>query len=151
MSFDPTKDLCELGGVSVYGWADTKFSITPNNSRSTVTEGVDGDIAVNVDSRFSGTLTINLMQTSSMCGVLDAWIRQSYTSGLVIFPVTIKSESSNMTLNTLGWIQDQAEYAAEQETGTRTYVIGLRDTRMLPDNPVSRAIQAEAIASDLLN
>lgn len=150
MSFDPTKDLCELGGVTVYGWADTKFTITPNNSRSTITEGVDGDISVNIDSRFSGTLTINLLQTSSMCGIMDAWIRQSYTSGLAIFPVTIKSESSNMTLNTLGWIQDQAEYEAGQETGTRSYVIGLRDTRMLPDNAVSKAIQAEAAISSLL-
>lgn len=142
--FDPTRDTLNLGGVDVTGWADSKFELTPNNSRSTVTEGVDGDISVNVDSRFSGTLTINLLQNSNMCRILDAWVYQVKAGGTPFFPVSLKSETSNGGLGTVGWIQDQAPYATGQETAARTYVIGVADSRLRPLSQVSdlEAIQA---------
>jgi hypothetical protein len=146
-SYDPTKDTLNLGGVDVTGWADSKFTLTPNNSRSTVTEGIDSDISVNIDSRFSGTLTINLMQNSNMCRLLDAWIYSVGTSGgTPFFPVSLKAVSSNTGLGTVGWIQDQADYETSQETGTRSYVIGVADSRLLPLTQLADfdAIQAYA-------
>ena len=127
-SFDPTRDRLVLGGYNVTGWADSKFTLTPNNSRSTITEGVDGDISVNKDSRYSGTITINLMQNSDMCRIMDAWIR----SDLVFFPVQLESVTSNTSLGTVGWVQDQADYETGQETSTRSYVIGVQDSRLVP-------------------
>lgn len=146
IQFDPTRDTLNLGGVIVTGWADSKFELTPNNSRSTVTEGVDGDISVNVDSRFSGTLTINLLQNSNMCRLLDGWIYAVRQGGTPFFAVALKSETSNVGLGTVGWIQDQAPYATGQETGTRSYVIGVADSRLRPSDKVAEleAIQAYA-------
>jgi hypothetical protein len=145
--FDPTKDTLNLGGVDVTGWSDSKFTLTPNNSRSTVTEGIDGDISVNIDSRFSGTLTINLMQNSNMCRLLDSWIYSVSTSGgSPFFPVSLKSVTSNAGLGTVGWVQDQPDYETGQETGTRSYVIGVADSRLLPLTQLADfdAIQAYA-------
>lgn len=147
-SFDPTVDTLNLGGVGVTGYSDSKFTLTPNNSRSTVTEGIDGEISVNVDSRFAGTLTVNLMQNSSMCARIDAWIYNVKTTRIAFFPVSIQSLSSNAQLNTIGWIQDQADFSVEQETGTRSFVIGVADSRLLPIGDANQAIQAyDAITS----
>jgi hypothetical protein len=145
--FDPTKDNLKLGGVTVTGWADSKFTLTPNNSRSTVTEGVDGDISVNIDSRFSGTLTINLLQNSNMCRLLDAWVLQVSTSnGTPFFQVTLESKTSNGSLGTIGWIQDQADYETGQETATRSYVIGVADSRFKPLAGVGTVESIQAFA-----
>jgi hypothetical protein len=132
-SFNPVLDTLMLGGVQVTGFSDTKFTLTPNNSRSTITEGVDADISVNIDSRHSGTITINLLQNSDMCRILDAWILSaSLGNSSPFFPVSLVSVSSNASLGTVGWVQDQADYETGQETGSRSYVIGVADSRLRP-------------------
>ena len=149
-SFDPTKDTLVLGGIQVTGFSDSKFTLTPNNGRSTITEGVDSDISVNIDSRHSGTITINLMQNSDFCRILDAWILQvSVSGGTPFFPVSLASISSNASLGTVGWIQDQAEYDVGQETGVRSYVIGVADSRLRPINGLGGIESIQAFAGTL--
>ena len=132
-SFNPALDTLMIAGINVTGWADTKFTLTPNNSRSTITEGVNGDISVNQDSRISGTITINLLQNSDMCRILDAWIlKVSNDNSSPFFPISLVSPSCNVSLGTQGWVQDQAEYDVGQETGSRSYVIGVADSRQRP-------------------
>jgi hypothetical protein len=132
-SFNPVLDTLMLGGVQVTGFSDSKFTLTPTNNRATTTQGIDGDISVNQDSRFSGTLTINLMQNSDMCRVLDAWIMSaSLGNSSPFFPVSLVSVSSNTSLGTVGWVEQQPDYETGQETGTRSYVIGVADSRLRP-------------------
>lgn len=148
-SFDPTRATLELGGKTCTGYADSKINVTPNNSRSTVTEGIDGDISVNIDSRFAGTLSVNLMQNSTMARTLDAWILSVKTTGNPFFPVTLRDESSRVGLGTVGWIQDQADYEVAQETGTRTYVIGIADSRLKPLTDLEPIQSLEAFSGAL--
>jgi hypothetical protein len=132
-SFNPVLDTLMLGGVQVTGFSDSKFTLTPNNSRSTITQGVDSDISVNIDSRHSGTITINLLQNSDMCRVLDAWIMStSLGNSSPFFPVSLVSVSSDTSLGTVGWVEQQADYETGQETGTRSYTIGVADSRLRP-------------------
>lgn len=148
-AFDPTKASCVLGGISVTGWApDTKFTVTPNNSRATITEGVDNDVSVNVDSRFSGKLNINLLHNASFNGVLEAWVDQVNLTGNPFFLVSV-SDPSGSFLETVGWIEDQAEYGVSQETSTRTWVIGLADSRMQPTRTAALALLAYTDADTL--
>jgi hypothetical protein len=149
-SFNPVLDTLILGGVQVTGFSDTKFTLTPTNNRATTTQGIDGDISVNQDSRFSGTLTINLLQNSDMCRILDAWILQvSIAGGTPFFPVSLASVSSNASLGTVGWVQDQAEYDVGQETGVRSYVIGVADSRLRPINGLGGIESIQAYAGTL--
>ena len=136
-SFNPVLDTLILGGVQVTGFSDTKFTLTPTNNRATTTQGIDGDISVNQDSRFSGTLTINLLQNSDMCRILDAWILSaSLGNSSPFFPVSLVSVSSNASLGTVGWVEQQADYETAQETGTRSYTIGVADSRLRPINGI---------------
>jgi len=132
-SFNPVLDTLLIGGIQVTGYAESKFTITPTNNRATTTQGIDGDISVNVDSRYSGTLTVNLLQNSDTCRVLDAMIlSQSITGSTPFFLVSVECPSSAMSLATTGWIEQQAEFETSQETGTRSYTLGLADTRFSP-------------------
>ena len=132
-SFDPTRASVSIAALNVTGWApDTKFEITPTNSRKTVTEGVDGDISVNIDSRYSGTLTINLLQNASFNRVLTTLSLGTDQANFPFFPVAISDPTSGYSLITQGWIQDEPAHSVAQETGTKTWTIGLQDTRGLP-------------------
>jgi hypothetical protein len=131
--FNPKEDTLEIGGITVTGYADSKFTLTPTNGRSTATVGVDGDISVNIDSRTVGTLTVNLMQNSTMCQFLDAHIYAVQKAGKSpLFPLSIDAPTSGVELATVGWIETQADYETGQETSTRSYVIGVADSMTLP-------------------
>lgn len=148
-SFNPLLDTLELGGITVTGWSDSKFTLTPNNSRSTVTEGIDGDISVNQDNRLAGKLTINLMQNSAACQFLDAHVYTVHKVGKSpLFPVSLEAPSSGVELATVGWIEDQADFEVGQETGTRSYVIGVADSIT---TPLTGTASARAIAEYAVN
>lgn len=129
-AFDPTRATVVINGNSVYGWApDTKFTITPTNSRKTVTSGVDGDISVNIDKRYDGTLTINLLQNSTFNLYLQSLLVASDSGNQYFISVGVEDPTSGFTLTTTGWIQDEPEHSVGQETSTKTWTIGLANSR----------------------
>lgn len=137
-SFDPTRCKVIIALNEVIGYApDTKFTVAPTNSRKTVTEGVDGDISVNVDSRYSGTLTINLLQNATFNKFMQDLALGGNLATFPFFPVTIVDPTSDYFLNTIGWIQEQPEHGVAQETSTKSWVIGLKDTRGQSSEPVA--------------
>lgn len=130
IAFDPTRANVLINGNQVTGWApDTKFTVTPTNSRKTVTEGTDGDISVNIDKRYSGTLTINLLQNSTFNYYLQSLLVASDEGNQYFLSIGVEDKTSGYTLVTTGWIQDEPEHGVGQETGTKTWTLGLANTR----------------------
>lgn len=136
-SYDPKKVSLVTGGISVYGFGpDTKITISRNNMVSTITEGVDGDISVNIDNRYSGKMEIQLLHNSSMNAIYENWLKQVEVTGNPFFPVTF-SDPSGSSLSTIGWLEEQPSYDVGTETSTRTWVIGLQDARMYPNATIA--------------
>ena len=137
-AFDPTRAKCVIALNDVTGWApDTKFTITPTNPRKTVTTGVDNDISVNIDSRYVGTLELNLLQNAEFNSYLQYLNLGGDAANFPFFPVSIADPTSDYYLDTVGWIETEADHSVAQETGTKTWIIGLQDTRGKSSRPQS--------------
>ena len=149
-SFDPKKVILTLGLQTVTGFApDTKLTVSRSNNVSTKTEGVDGDLSINIDSRFSGNLSVNLLHNAEFNKVLAAWVYQLDATGYPFFPVEME-DPSGMAISTVGWIEVQPDYGVAQETGTLEWVIGLQDARLKPSQAAARVTSAATMVKSLL-
>jgi hypothetical protein len=137
-SFDPKKAVITLGLQTVTGFApDTKATVTRANGVATTTSGVDGDLSINIDSRYNGTLTVSLLHNASFNNVLTSWVMALEQTSYPFFPVEM-DDPSGQSISTVGWIETQPDYAIAQETGTMDWVIGLADARLKPTQSVAR-------------
>jgi len=137
-SFDPTRAKVNIAFNDVTGWApDTKFTVTPTNPRKTVTAGVDNDISVNVDSRHVGTLEINLLQNAEFNKYLQYLSLGLDQVNFPFFPILISDPTSDYELATRGWIETEPDHAVAQETGTKTWIIGLENSRGAPSTALA--------------
>ena len=131
-AFDPSKVTLTLGGMTPTGYApDTKIVISRANGVSTRTEGVDGDLSINIDPRKSGSLVMSLMHNSSYNDVIYTWLKYVETSGVPFFPVYFEDPSGQM-VDTVGWFETQGDYTTAQETSTLEWTIGLKDATLRP-------------------
>jgi len=149
-AYDPKKVICTLGLQTVTGFApDTKLVISRSNNVSTKTEGVDGDLSINIDSRFSGTLSVSLLHNASFNKVLAAWVFQLGVTGYPFFPVEVE-DPSGMSISTVGCVEVQTDYTTAQETGTLEWVIGLQDARLKPSQASARVTSGATIVKSIL-
>jgi hypothetical protein len=131
-AYDPSKVTLTLGGLAPTGYApDTKIVISRANGVSTRTEGVDGDISVNLDPRTSGSLVLSLMHSSSYNDVIYAWLLYAKTEGTPFFPVYFEDPSGQF-VDTVGWFETQGDYTTAQETSTLEWTIGLQNATLRP-------------------
>lgn len=131
-AFDPSKVTLTLGGLAPTGYApDTKIVISRANGVSTRTEGVDGDLSINIDPRKSGSLVMSLMHNSPYNDVIYKWLKYVETSGVPFFPVYFEDPSGQM-VDTVGWFETQGDYTTAQETSTLEWTIGLKDVTLRP-------------------
>jgi len=131
-AYDPSKVTLTLGGLAPTGYApDTKIVISRANGVSTRTEGVDGDLSINIDPRKSGSLVMSLMHSSSYNDVIYKWLKYVETSGVPFFPVYFEDPSGQM-VDTVGWFETQGDYTTAQETSTLEWTIGLKDATLRP-------------------
>lgn len=149
-AFDPTKVPVTIGLETVTGFApDTKVVISRNNSVSTVTEGVDGDISVNLDSRFSGKATISLLNNSPFVSLITAWVASTQATGFPFLPFEMK-DPSGQSITTVCWVEEQPDYTISQETGTQDWVFGIQDSRLLPTQTAARTLAAYNLATTVI-
>ena len=151
-AFDPSKVTLTLGGLAPTGYApDTKIVISRTNGVSTRTEGVDGDLSINIDPRKSGSLVMSLMHNSSYNDVIYTWLKSVETTGVPFFPVYFEDPSGQM-VDTVGWFETQGDYTTSQETSTLEWTIGLKDATLRPieTNGVLGAIEAYSGISTLI-
>lgn len=149
-SYDPTKVKLILGAIEPTGLApDTKYVVSRTNSLATPTEGVDGDVSVNIDPRKTGTLTLSLMHTSSTNDLIYAWLKTVETSGNPFFNLLLV-DPSGQKIDTAAWFQTQGDYTTAQETSTIEWTIGLFDATLRPYNTGGTlgAIQAYVSPTD---
>lgn len=145
-AYDPKKVSCVIGLQPVTGFApDTKITISRTNPVSTVTNGIDGDISVNLDNRYTGTATISLLHNSPFNEVLSAWVLGLEASGYPFLPFEM-NDPSGLAVATVCWIETQPDYAVAQETGTMEWVFGLADARLSPNQDVARITAARELA-----
>mgnify|MGYP003644944799 CR=1 FL=1 len=131
-AFDPSKVKLLLGGLEPTGYApDTKIVISRMNGVSSRTEGVDGDISVNIDPRDSGSLVLSLMHTSTYNDIVYAWLRSVKLTGVPFFPVYFE-DPSGQVVDTVGWFETQGDYTTAQETSTLEWTLGLKDATLRP-------------------
>jgi hypothetical protein len=150
-SFDPKKAVVTLGLQTVTGYApDTKVSISRANGVATPTVGVDGDISVNIDNRYNGTMTVSLLHNASFNDVLTSWVMALEQTSFPFFPVEM-DDPSGQAVSTVGWIETQPDYAVAQETGTMEWVIGLADARLKPSQTVARLDAARQLVKAVIS
>jgi hypothetical protein len=130
-AFDPKNVRVLLGGYEPSGYAtDSMINITLANDIVLPYGGLDGDVSLAVNRNHLGTMTIHLQNTSPSNKVLSTFIAQSYSTGIVAFPVLFSEPSSGSEFMTIGWVQQQPEHAITNQIGTMPWVIGLKDARV---------------------
>lgn len=131
-AFDPSKVTLTLGGLAPTGYApDTKIVISRANGVSSRTEGLDGDLSINIDPRKSGSLVMSLMHNSSYNDIIYAWLKSVEVTGIPFFPVYFEDPSGQM-VDTVGWFETQGDYTTAQETSTLEWTLGLKDATLRP-------------------
>lgn len=149
-AYDPKKVTCAIGGQNPTGVApDTKFLVTRTNAVSTTTEGIDSDISVNIDSRFSGTFTLSLLHNSSFNDLLTSWVYSLDTTGYPFLPFEM-NDPSGSAISTVCWVETQPDYSVGQETGTLDWVFGLADCRLLPNQTTARISSVNQLVQAVL-
>ena len=150
-SFDPKKVVITLGLETVTGFApDTKATVTRANGVATSTAGVDGDLSINIDSRYNGTLTVSLLHNASFNNILTSWVMALEQTSFPFFQVDM-DDPSGQAISTTGWIETQPDYAVAQETGTMEWVIGLQDARLKPSQKVARLDAARQLVKAVIS
>lgn len=137
-AYDPKKVSCSIGLQPVTGFApDTKITIARTNNVTTVTNGIDGDISVNIDNRYTGTATISLLHNSPFNDLLTSWVLSLEATSYPFLPFEM-NDPSGQAISTICWIEVQPDYAVAQETGSLEWVLGLADARLAPNQDVAR-------------
>ena len=137
-TYDPKKVSCAIGLQNPTGYApDTKIVINRTNPVSTTTVGVDGDISVNIDNRYTGTATISLMHISPFNDVLNSWVASIEQTGYPFLPFEM-NDPSGSAISTVCWVETVPDYSVAQETGEMSWVFGLADARLLPNQATAR-------------
>lgn len=136
--FDPKNDTLYLGGAKVYGYgSDTKIVVSTDEDLSTSTDGVEGEITVNIKRITKGTLTVTLKAQGDWDTFLENYFFVARDLGTYTFPVLFNSKSSNKMLATEGWLQSRPEYSSGTELADREWTICIQNSVMSPIDAVS--------------
>jgi len=132
-AFDPRNVELLLGAVEPYDFApDTKIVINKTEDLIIPQAGVDGTIAFSVNTNSLGTCTLSLKNTSKFNQTLMIWAAEltKVSSDIIpFFLFSLKDPSSQLGIETYGWIQSQPDWTIGSEIGQLDWVIGLADAR----------------------
>lgn len=140
IAYDAAKVKLYLGVDRVNGFAeDTKITVTRNNDLVMPKVGTDGEVSLALSRDRTGTMELNLQQTSEWNEKLTVFVRSADTTGLVIMPITIEG-SQGLSMTAIGWVQGVPAVSYGSEVATLTWTFGILDCWMAPN-----------VASGLLN
>jgi len=148
-SFDPKTVTLNVAGITFSGFGDNMLTIDRANGVTTTTVGVKGDISVNVDARYNGTLSFTLLHNAPDNDVMYALVK-SYELGQTPFFPVFMEDPSGATISTTGWIETQPSYSIGAETGSLEWVVGLADARLFPSAEISIANLLSGVAKSAL-
>ena len=98
--------------------------------------GTDGEVSLALSRDRTGTMEVNLQNTSDFNDWLAVFVRQADTTGLVLFPVILEG-SQGPYLTAIGWVQGVAPLSYGSEVGTMTWTFGLLDCWLAPNQSSS--------------
>ena len=111
-TYDPKKLLISFGPVLFSGLADGVFvTAVRNNQGSNLAVGSTGDAGRAISNDKSGLVTITLLQTSNVNGLLSAIEKADQESGDGVFPLFIKDlRGFDLVKASTAWIQKVADF-----------------------------------------
>jgi len=126
-TYDPEDIILLIGGVPIESWgSDSAVTLTANNDRVEVQEGILGDITVNKSRMLSGTLTVNVKAQSLEDKMFD---ELGTIEGLYGLPIALYIGSANKQLITDGWYQGMADLTAGTTIDDRAHVFGVSNSQ----------------------
>lgn len=116
-TYDPKKVLTTWGEVLFSGFADAvMIAAARNNQGVNLSVGVTGDAARAISNDKSGTITIVLLQTSTVNALLTAAAKADELSGDGVKPFFIKDlRSLDLVKAENAWIRRTADYNRGRE------------------------------------
>lgn len=143
-TYDPEDIILLIGGYPITSWgSDSAVTLSANNDRVEVQEGILGDITVNKSRKLSGTLTVNVKAQSIEDKMFD---ELGTVEGLYGMPIALYIGSANKQLITDGWYQGMADLEAGTTMGDRSHVFGVSSSSLsLIDSAESVLSQIEKL------
>ncbi|CAH9012748.1 conserved hypothetical protein [Vibrio phage 277E43-1] len=143
-TYDPEDIILLIGGVPIESWgSDTAVTLSANNDRVEVQEGITGEITVNKSRMLSGTITVNVKAQSVEDKMFD---ELGTMEGLYGIPIALYIGSANKQLVTDGWYQGMADLEAGTSIADRAHVFGVSNSQpSLMDSAQSIVSQVQGI------
>ncbi|CAH9012628.1 conserved hypothetical protein [Vibrio phage 249E41-1] len=143
-TYDPEDIILLIGGVPIESWgSDTAVTLSANNDRVEVQEGITGEITVNKSRMLSGTITVNVKAQSVEDKMFD---ELGTMEGLYGIPIALYIGSANKQLVTDGWYQGMADLEAGTSISDRAHVFGVSNSQpSLIDSAQSIVSQVQGI------
>lgn len=133
-TYDAKQISVIFGGRIFTGFAeDSKVSVARANDSFTMKSGVDGEVTRSKSNDRSGTVTINLMTTSSDNDFLAGILEGDELSNTGILPIIVK-DNNGTTLHTApeAWVRKPADDEKSKEAGSREWNIDCANLLMHP-------------------
>jgi len=123
-TYNPKKVLLSWGPVLFEGYADgSMIEATRNNQAVNLAIGSTGAGCRAISNDKSGTVTVNLLQSSLTNGLLNAQAIIDEASGDAVYPLFLKDLSGlDAVVAESAWIQKNADATYERETANRTWI-----------------------------
>lgn len=124
-TYDPTKVIVSIGGVTVTGWTDGDF-ITARRSSDSYTKkvGADGEVSRAKNADRTGEIELKLSQTSKANDELSALFNLQLLGGSdTTFPIGIADLSGRTVLAAAQcWLRTAPELTFGMEVGERVWM-----------------------------
>lgn len=118
-TYDPKKVLVTFGPVLFSGFADGTFiNAARNNQSVNLAVGSTGDAARAISNDKSGIVTLTLLQSSIVNGLLSAIEKADQERGDGVLPLFIKDLNGlDLVKASTAWVQKLADYNRGREIG----------------------------------
>jgi len=124
-TYNPKKVLLSWGPILFEGYADgSMIEAVRNNQAVNLAIGSTGDGCRAISNDKSGTVTVNLLQSSLTNGLLNAQAIIDEESGDAVYPLFLKDLSGlDAVVAESAWIQKNADATYARETENRTWIL----------------------------
>lgn len=137
-TFDPKDVVLIVGGLEIEEFgSDTMITVTPNNDRSSIQEGINGSITVNASRMLAGTLEVTVPASSNADQFFDQLqlLKRAY-------PIVLSIPAQNKQLIASAWYQAQPPLAVGTQVDDRTHVLGINNSSLSLIDNLNSAIGA---------
>jgi len=131
-TYNPKEVSVIVGARVITGFAeDSKVIVARENDSWAKVAGVDGEVTRSKSNDKSGSITINLMQSSDDNAFLTALYQSDELSGAGVVPVTVKDNSgTSLYIAPEAWIRKPPDSEFSREAGPREWILDCAELTM---------------------